>query len=109
MSMPASSASVAAVCRAAWNSDDRQPGLFREFAEPAGDVIRVQRLAELVGEHPAGVLPCLTRGEAFALAQGPVRLHALDAALVKADDALAGLRLRASPHQPSAGPGRAPR
>ena len=27
--------------------DDRQPSGFREFAEPAGDVIRVQCLAEL--------------------------------------------------------------
>lgn len=60
--------------------DHRQPGLRREFAEPAGDVVRVQRLAELVGEHPAGVRPRLTGGQALALQQRPVRPDGFDGA-----------------------------
>jgi hypothetical protein len=82
--------------------DDRQPGRLRQLTEAPGDVVRVQRLAEFVGEHAAGIRPGLTGRQALTLAQSTMRLHAGHAATVQGHDALAGLRLRAPPYQPAA-------
>jgi hypothetical protein len=50
----------------------RQPGLFGRAVEPAGQIVRVQRLPVGCGEHVPGVLPHLPSGDSLLLLTAPV-------------------------------------